>query len=139
MHHMADKLKIKGRRELQWKLIRWNITNTKEEEKKETIERNTRRPEESHPEAIGEHIQTSPNPPVRTASNFTGATKNKIWRRPKEDVSGAALKLFQRKIQITRSNDPKLHQSPYYTLLVDEISSWVEDMMIGFVCVCDMK
>ncbi|CAA7054021.1 unnamed protein product [Microthlaspi erraticum] len=38
MHTMADELKTSRRREHRWKLILWSPKNTKEEEKKETIE-----------------------------------------------------------------------------------------------------
>ncbi|CAA7043455.1 unnamed protein product [Microthlaspi erraticum] len=38
MHRMADELKTSRRREHRWKLILWSPKNTKEEERKETIE-----------------------------------------------------------------------------------------------------
>ncbi|CAA7036876.1 unnamed protein product [Microthlaspi erraticum] len=41
MHRMADELKTSRRREHRWKLILWSPKNTKEEERKETIEQNT--------------------------------------------------------------------------------------------------
>ncbi|CAA7054549.1 unnamed protein product [Microthlaspi erraticum] len=167
MHRMADELKTSRRREHRWKLILWSPKNTKEEERKETIEQIKRWPKESHPEAIGAHDERSPNPhynefltiqemadgvkfgrsraskmadnpnhgiyrghrlksppsSIHIASKEENPDWNEQnWRRPTEDVPGANLKIFQRRSQTTRSNDPKLHQSPYYTILVDEIS-----------------
>ncbi|CAA7025575.1 unnamed protein product [Microthlaspi erraticum] len=75
MHRMADELKTSRRREHRWKLILWSPKNTKEEERKETIEQNKRWPKESHPEAIGAHDERSPNPHVQIASNFTRSHK----------------------------------------------------------------
>ncbi|CAA7053675.1 unnamed protein product [Microthlaspi erraticum] len=75
MHRMADELKTSRRREHRWKLILWSPKNTKEEERKETIEQIKRWPKESHPEAIGAHNERSPNPHVQIASNFTRSHK----------------------------------------------------------------
>ncbi|CAA7056511.1 unnamed protein product [Microthlaspi erraticum] len=69
------------------------------------------------------HRLKSPPSSIHIASKEENPDWNEQnWRRPKEDVPGANLKIFQRRSQTTRSNDPKLHQSPYYTILVDEIS-----------------
>ncbi|CAA7024149.1 unnamed protein product [Microthlaspi erraticum] len=189
MHRMADELKTSRRREHRWKLILWSPKNTKEEERKETIEQKqdgqrnhitkplarTRKISEStrsnrlklHKEpqnirlvdeisfqyneflTIQEmadgvkfgrsraskmadnpnhgiyrgHRLKSPQSSIHIASKEENPDWNEQnWRRPKEDVPGANLKIFQRRSQTTRSNDPKLHQSPYYTILVDEIS-----------------
>ncbi|CAA7030396.1 unnamed protein product [Microthlaspi erraticum] len=158
------------------------------EEKKETVEQNTRRPEESHPEAFGVHNEPSPTPHVRTAPNCTRSHKTLGWsmkfhfstmnsllvqemadrvtfgrsraskwpttnhgiyrghrlksthqastRHPRrksrleraqlEKAEGrrsrSRFEKFSKESQTTRSNDPILHQSPYYTILVDEIS-----------------
>ncbi|CAA7039974.1 unnamed protein product [Microthlaspi erraticum] len=70
------------------------------------------------------HRLKSPPSSIHIASK----EENPEWNeqnccRPKEDVPGAPLKKqFQRKSDTVRSNDPKLHQSPYYTILVDRIS-----------------
>ncbi|CAA7020509.1 unnamed protein product [Microthlaspi erraticum] len=173
MHRMADELKTSRRREHRWKLILWSPKNTKEEERKETIEQNTRWPKESLPShwraqrKISEstrsnrlklhkepqnirlvdeisfqynefltiqemadgakfgrsraskmadnpnhgiyrgHRLKSPPSSIHIASKEENPDWNEQnWRRPKEDVPGANLKIFQRRSQTTRSNDP---------------------------------
>ncbi|CAA7060059.1 unnamed protein product [Microthlaspi erraticum] len=52
MHKMANALKIKGRRELWWKLTPGSINNTKEEEKEEKVEQNTIQQKETYPKDV---------------------------------------------------------------------------------------
>ncbi|CAA7028576.1 unnamed protein product [Microthlaspi erraticum] len=80
MHRMADELKTSRRREHRWKLILWSPKNTKEEERKETIEQNTRWPKESHPDAIGAHTKDLRIHTFKSPQTSQGATKHKIGR-----------------------------------------------------------
>ncbi|CAA7038299.1 unnamed protein product [Microthlaspi erraticum] len=74
MHRMADELKTSRRREHRWKLILWSPKNTKEEERKETIEQ-IKMAKGITSRAIGAHDERSPNPHVQIASNFTRSHK----------------------------------------------------------------
>ncbi|CAA7049813.1 unnamed protein product [Microthlaspi erraticum] len=73
MHRMADELKTSRRREHRWKLILWSPKNTKEEERKETIEQNKRWPKESHPTPLAR---------TRKISESTRSNRLKLHKEP---------------------------------------------------------
>ncbi|CAA7051749.1 unnamed protein product [Microthlaspi erraticum] len=68
------------------------------------------------------HRLKSPQSSLHIASKEENPDWNEQnWRRPKEDVPGANLKFFKGDLKPLVQTTPT-HQSPYYTILVDEIS-----------------
>ncbi|CAA7017930.1 unnamed protein product [Microthlaspi erraticum] len=80
MHRMADELKTSRRREHRWKLILWSPKNTKEEERKETIEQ-IRDGQRNHiPKPLARTTKDLRIHTFKSPQTSQGATKHKVGR-----------------------------------------------------------
>ncbi|CAA7038922.1 unnamed protein product [Microthlaspi erraticum] len=108
MHRMADELKTSRRREHRWKLILWSPKNTKEEERKETIEQIQDGQRNHIPKPLARTTKDLRIHTFKSPQTSQGATKHKVKIAKKSPK-------WSKKSQITKF--PSLeHQNLHFSL-----------------------